>query len=901
MLRTRVHIFIFRFQWAWLLWLTLTHLAVGQTLTAFRSPRLAERFTVHSASFGPGRSATDGDGGLLFWFQNLDWVNGQQVGAPIKLREADGSIDPSFRPRAHAFQVQAVASLPDGSCFICAYRDGGAAVERLLPNGRPDSFFEPRLFSQGVRFLTPTADGGVLLTVFGNSEPNPHPQAVPVPNPTLIRLKRDGTVDSAFKAPEFVGGQLFVPPVFDSGGRIYVGGSFTVGTGPQWRNLVRLKPDGAIDPTFAGASTLPASLGGVIRGVGLQSDGKVVVVGDIRLPATLLAGAPPTNRFVALRFSAAGAYDPTFALVSRDALPTADFPRMLVVQPTDKLVVAATGLKRLNADGTVDTSFKRYDSPGANFWVHQFSDGRLLLPGLEPGAGAQIFLADGTPDPTFAVEGFGATVVPTGTALLTDGRVALGGVFNRVGGAERNSLAVLDGATGEFLPGQLDPARELPGAVFGSGADPEMDLAPGTGGAFYMSGNFVDPAGEGIFNSVSRVKPDGTEDDAFAADFNEIWGQRRIFAAADGGVWVIRNYHQMVLIHEARPAGSTARWPGLSLLDASGKLAAGFQGLSAEWGHQLGSVVRDPVTGQVTKVELGGLHVLTGLRSGGLLVALETWDGKVWVKRLNADGSVDAGFNGPQFPGGAPFTNSRQILDPVSNTRYQPVNGIVTHDSQRVLDATELPDGSVVISGSFALNGGLALLNSDGSVNPTFQPGERTYTRRPFTRPRVLSVAGDRYGRIYVAGLFDTFGGVATTGLAQLDRAGQVVGSFSNPLELLDYPRATAKLAVQGDLLHAFGTFRLPAEDFPRPAWKLTLPPPPAPPDLMAVALTGDVLTLAVPCEGACPDLGGWTLEGSADLTEWLSAGVSPVSANGRLEYAVPTAAAAKFYRLRQP
>lgn len=885
--------------------LTIPAGTFGQSLTAFRAPRLWERFTVDSFGFGPSRSATDGDGGLLFWFQQLDWVNGQQVGAPIKLREADGSIDPLFRPRANGYGVSAVAALPDGSCFVATQRDGGDAVERLLPNGRPDSFFEPRMFSQGIRFLTPTADGGVLLTVFGNFEPNPHPQAIPVPHPTLIKLKRDGTVDPAFTAPDFVGGQLFVPPVFDASGRIYVGGGFLVGPGPQWRNLVRLNPNGSIDGSFVGAASLPTSLGGFIRGVGFQSNGKLVVVGDIRLPATLPANVPVadrgTNRFVALRFSADGVYDPTFALATRGELSTADFPRMLVVQASDKLVVAATGLKRLNADGTVDTTFQRYDAPGANFWVHQFSDGRLLLPGLEPVAGAQIFQADGAPDPTFAVQGFGSTVIPSGAAVLTDGRVAFGGKFNRVDQTERSTLVVLDGGSGAFLPDHLDVAKENPTAHLGSAYDPQVSIAAGQDGSYYVAGVLLDQGDQPLFDSIARFKADGAEDQGFEPSPNDIWGKRVLYPAANGGVWVLRNEPQIVINHASRPAGDSSRWPGLTLLDTSGKVPAGFKGLSAEIGDQIGSIVRDTVTGTITDVTVGRVTALTSLRTGGLLVAVETREGSVQVRRLKADGSDDSDFHGPSGFGIAPQTEISEIYDPASDTRYQPQNGIAVYDSHMLEDAAELPDGSVVIVGRIELSGGIAMLNPDGSLNPAFQPGTAAYTQRPFTRARYLSVESDSHGRIFVAGLFDSIGGIPAKGLVQLDRTGKVVTTFNSPLELLDYPQATAQLTVQGDSLYALGTFRLPSEDFPRPAWKLTLPPPTVLPRLIVGNATAANLILAVPCDGACPDLSSWTLEGSPDLGAWLPTGVSSVSANGRLEFTVPVSSTAQFFRLRQP
>lgn len=118
--------------------------------------------------------------------------------------------------------------------------------------------------------------------------------------------------------------------------------------------------------------------------------------------------------------------------------------------------------------------------------------------------------------------------------------------------------------------------------------------------------------------------------------------------------------------------------------------------------------------------------------------------------RLNADGSVDATFgNG-------------------TGVNVKPVNTMVLQ-----------PDGKVLIGGTFttvhgATRNAVARLNTDGSLDTTFDPGTGATSA-----VRALAVQPD--GKILVGGDFTTFAGVAREYLARLNPDGTLDTSFVGP------------------------------------------------------------------------------------------------------------------------
>ena len=117
------------------------------------------------------------------------------------------------------------------------------------------------------------------------------------------------------------------------------------------------------------------------------------------------------------------------------------------------------------------------------------------------------------------------------------------------------------------------------------------------------------------------------------------------------------------------------------------------------------------------------------------------------VARLNADGSLDSGFNAGTGP------------------------------NQRVDDIAVQADGKVLIAGIFAtVNGSarsrVARLNANGSVDGSFDPGTGANGD-----VKALDLQAD--GKVMIGGTFTTFNGTASNRLARLNADGSLDGGFT--------------------------------------------------------------------------------------------------------------------------
>lgn len=371
---------------------------------------------------------------------------GMAMGAPADL-------DPGFGERG---RVLIDSGRPDDAMAVAVQRDGGIVVGgqagtdpaayRLNADGSPDRGFGtggvrllPTLEADQARAMTLQPDGRILLagrTPLGAG------------NGLVARLSAtDGAPDRSFGEDGSVtgidsGGDETLQAVATApDGRIVVAGLSSVATQAV---VYRLTPAGAPDRTFDGDGARGIDLGATEAALtaAVQPDGKIVVGG-------FTTGPVDSAGFVA-RFTEAGAPDPAFGGGDGVALiGSLDTVAAVALQPDGRIALAGgagndMAAGRLTAGGAPDRSFGgggvvRFENEADEHAtaITLQPDGKVLIAGYIYPADARALvhrlLPDGSPDPSFGVDGLLATGVggaqegAWAIALQPDGRIVLAG------------------------------------------------------------------------------------------------------------------------------------------------------------------------------------------------------------------------------------------------------------------------------------------------------------------------------------------------------------------------------------------------------------------------------------------------------------------------------------------
>ena len=143
-------------------------------------------------------------------------------------------------------------------------------------------------------------------------------------------------------------------------GKVLVAGRFESVDGHTTNDIARFNSNGTIDTSFSSpvfSTTIGGDTGGLINTFVTQSDGKVIVGGTF----TKVSGAA---RAGLARLDVNGTLDATFATQSFSSFGEV---RDIAIQNDNKIIVVGNfdgGIKRLQTDGTMDTSLSVPDSTG---------------------------------------------------------------------------------------------------------------------------------------------------------------------------------------------------------------------------------------------------------------------------------------------------------------------------------------------------------------------------------------------------------------------------------------------------------------------------------------------------------------------------------------------------------
>lgn len=330
-----------------------------------------------------------------------------------------------------------------------------------------------------------------------------------------------GEVDTTFDPGGGVNGTVLAVAI-QPDGRIVIGGAFDRVDGIVRNYVARLNADGSVDSTFepgAGAND-------TVRALVVQGDGRIVIGGQF----TSVGGAARSG---IARLNADGSLDTSF---SADANQTV---RALAMQSSGQIVIGGqfttvhgvprANIARLNSDGSLDADF----DPGDGGWVRAVavqSDDRVVIGGdfstVEGEARRYIarLNADGSVDHTFN-PGSGADESVYAVAVQSDGRIVIGGDIYEVDGAPYNRVARLN-------------ANGSPDTTFDPGSGPNRlpeALAMQSDGRIVLGGNFSTVDGV-TRNRIARLNSDGSLNGSFDPGLGANGSVNALAVQADGKV-----------------------------------------------------------------------------------------------------------------------------------------------------------------------------------------------------------------------------------------------------------------------------------------------------------------------------------------------------------------------------
>ncbi len=340
---------------------------------------------------------------------------------------------------------------------------------------------------------------------------------------------------------------------------------------------VKYNSDGTLDQNFGTGGIVLTDLNNlssdVAQDIALQSDGKVLVAGRTH------AGNSFTDYSLAVvRYDADGTIDQTFgvggkAFFSITSIDDYSYEVSMAIQSDGKILISGTTMVsghdmyitvRFTMDGFVDTSFgsngKVVTSLGDSFDGNPNAiaiqpDGKILVGGvgvgpLSYGTWADFalvrYLPDGSPDPSFGINGIVLTPVVSGFsaewvedfALQSDGKIIAAGStsemnMNRMAVARFNTDGTLDNSFGTSGI-VLCLAGSLESYILGVAltADEAITVAGSTKGQGADTYDFA----------LLRFLPDGSPDNTFGSggmvisDMNLLDGYSDVMIGVDGKI-----------------------------------------------------------------------------------------------------------------------------------------------------------------------------------------------------------------------------------------------------------------------------------------------------------------------------------------------------------------------------
>ncbi len=483
---------------------------------------------------------------------------GQNVNRIIRLN-SNGTIDNSFSlSTVLGGQVNDILILPNGKIMMGgSFSISSSSLVRLNSDGTLDTGVD--IIFGTVNSIALAPDGKIVVGGEFTS-----------PRPNVARLNSIGTIDTSFVLTSGGAGYPVNDVIVQPDGKIIAGGVFSSFNGVQTDGAVRLTNTGAVDITFD-ITNDPTVFDFEVGAVALQDDGKILInyfsnsstiIADIRrynsdaspdttfntntnnslygthiniLPdGNILASGFFTSinnqtRLRIAKFGNTGNLDNSFV----PQVSTSGIVYAITRQPDGKVLIGGdfdnvngvrkNAIARLNADGTLDTTF----TIGAGFFGDIYSiavqpDGKIIIGGLLSGD-ANLFPAYAAArlnsNGSFDTSLNAAAFVIYDIFQQNDGKIILSGQINQNNAAARlNSDGTPDNS---FTPPKIT-----------NGTARTILVQPS--GKIIIGGTFFPTGGLNPRNGILRLNSDGTLDSAFSTPVGNVY---KLAAKSDGSIY----------------------------------------------------------------------------------------------------------------------------------------------------------------------------------------------------------------------------------------------------------------------------------------------------------------------------------------------------------------------------
>ncbi|TCN57535.1 T9SS C-terminal target domain-containing protein [Flavobacterium circumlabens] len=255
---------------------------------------------------------------------------------------------------------------PDGKVILYKIESTGLSVlVRYNDDFTIDTSFSAPLYIGRIYNLILLADGKILVTS-DNQE-------------SLIRLNSDGSKDLTFASTKGFDNLCYTSAV-QKDGKIIVAGNFTSFNEIKTNRIARFNSDGTFDNTFHPDENLT----GFIYTTGLQSDGKIIIAGQLNFNAIT------EKACVLKRLNIDGSTDESFT--QYNSTYVAHLVRGMEIQSNDQIILFTNrnsttdyqinDFKRLEKNGEIDNTFDSGEGFDGNISAIKIQkDGKLLVTG----------------------------------------------------------------------------------------------------------------------------------------------------------------------------------------------------------------------------------------------------------------------------------------------------------------------------------------------------------------------------------------------------------------------------------------------------------------------------------------------------------------------------------------